>query len=186
MTNRHTYTSSQALIVPPYRYWLSRAWDQAKPHAMFIMLNPSTADAKLDDNTIGRCVDFAKREGFGSIVVFNLFAFRATAPELMMKSPDPVGPENDTLLQREAEMVELEGGKVIAAWGNLGTFQGRNKIVLELLKPVCNVHALHVTRGGHPGHPLYLPGDTPLQLFQERTPTGKEAADGQDSSPRDH
>lgn len=50
-----------ALIDGPYRYWLTREWDAEKPRVLFVMLNPSTGDHEEDDNTIKRCVGFAKR-----------------------------------------------------------------------------------------------------------------------------
>ena len=66
-----------------YRYMLTRQW--AGGHTStgtwllpIIMLNPSTADASIDDPTIRRCAAFAKREGWHGIRVVNLFAFRAT------------------------------------------------------------------------------------------------------------
>jgi len=39
-----------------YRYQLSRIWDEDKPTVLFIMLNPSTADADVDDPTIRRVI----------------------------------------------------------------------------------------------------------------------------------
>ena len=59
-----------------YRYRLSRIWDDKKPLVLFIMLNPSTADAEQDDPTIRRCIAFAKNWGYGGFMAGNLFAFR--------------------------------------------------------------------------------------------------------------
>ena len=89
--------ASDALISPcgQYRYWLMRSWDKYSPRLPIIMLNPSTADASTNDPTIRRCIAFAVREGFGSIVVTNLFAFRATSPDAMKAAVDPVGPSGD-------------------------------------------------------------------------------------------
>ncbi|GHX72979.1 hypothetical protein VCSRO16_3593 [Vibrio cholerae] len=61
-----------------YRYALWRTWDSDKPFAMFIGLNPSTADEKNDDPTLRRCINFAKSWGYGGVCMANLFAFRAT------------------------------------------------------------------------------------------------------------
>lgn len=76
-----------------YRYWLTREWGEGGNLMAFVMLNPSTADANIDDPTIRRCVGFAKREGRNGIVVVNLFAGRATDPDEMFKMRDPVGPD---------------------------------------------------------------------------------------------
>jgi len=43
-----------------YRYALRRVWDPARPAVLFIGLNPSTADHRIDDPTIRRCVRFAR------------------------------------------------------------------------------------------------------------------------------
>lgn len=51
-----------------YRYRLSRWWgDKDDPdRAVFVMLNPSTADASNDDPTIRRCIGFAQSHGYWS------------------------------------------------------------------------------------------------------------------------
>lgn len=61
-----------------YRYTLTRQFRPNAPAPMvFVMLNPSTADASQDDPTIRRCLGFADREGYGAILVVNLYALRA-------------------------------------------------------------------------------------------------------------
>ena len=47
-----------------YRYSIARTWDETKPYAVFIGLNPSYADAEQDDPTLGRCISFAQRWGW--------------------------------------------------------------------------------------------------------------------------
>jgi hypothetical protein len=133
-----------------YRYELWRSWMGGNGYAMFIGLNPSTADETEDDPTIRRCAAFAKAWGYSSLCMANLFAFRATQPEAMKVVLDPVGPDNDDHLQRCAE----KAGVVVAAWGTHGVHRGRNAQVRKML-PV--LHALRLTKDGHPGHPLYLP-----------------------------
>lgn len=66
-----------------YRYRLWRTWAPELPRMAWIMLNPSTADAEVDDPTIRRCVGFAKREGCGGIEVVNLYAYRSTDPSVL-------------------------------------------------------------------------------------------------------
>ncbi|HHC7270859.1 TPA: DUF1643 domain-containing protein [Vibrio parahaemolyticus] len=55
-----------------YRYELWRIWDEQKPYAMFVGLNPSTADETEDDPTIRRCIYFAKSWGYGGLCMANL------------------------------------------------------------------------------------------------------------------
>lgn len=136
-----------------YRYSLGRQWHEAAPCLNWIMLNPSTADAHRDDPTIRKCIGFAHRLGYGGIRVLNLFAFRATSPDDMKAADDPVGPQNDTTLRSLAA-----GEMAIAAWGAHGAFGGRHRAVAELLSAAgARLHALRLTKEGHPGHPLYIP-----------------------------
>ena len=78
-----------------FRYMLTRVWDSDGPRALFIMLNPSTADEIRNDPTVERCERRARALGFGAFRVCNIFAFRATDPKDMRAADDPVGPEND-------------------------------------------------------------------------------------------
>jgi len=84
-----------------YRYSLTRTWSAALP-LPFVMLNPSTADADIDDPTIRRCMAFARREHAGGIIVANVFAYRATSPADLWKATDPFGPWNDDTLETVA------------------------------------------------------------------------------------
>ncbi|MFC1234424.1 DUF1643 domain-containing protein [Vibrio sp. F74] len=132
-----------------YRYELWRIWDDSKPYAMFIGLNPSTADEVEDDPTIRRCINFAKDWGYGGLCMANLFAFRATQPEDMKKAKDPVGARNnDSLLS-----LSRSAGVVVAAWGNDGAFLGRSSEVKAVLQDLT---ALKVNKSGEPAHPLYI------------------------------
>lgn len=134
-----------------YRYRLTRSWGPGK-QVVFIMLNPSTATAEVDDPTIRRCVGFAKAWGFESLAVVNLFARRATDPGVLYEVEDPVGPENDQHLLEVCSKADL----VVAAWGVHGAFRRRGDRVRDLLK-LTTVHHLGLTKDGHPRHPLYLP-----------------------------
>lgn len=137
-----------------YRYSLWRTWHgllpNAKGYAMFVGLNPSTADETNDDPTIRRCIAFAQSWGYEGLCVTNLFAFRATRPDDMKAADDPVGPENDKTLCDLAK----SAGVVVAAWGVHGTHAGRADEIRAMLP---RLHYLRLTRDGHPGHPLYLP-----------------------------
>ncbi|MDE2561486.1 MAG: DUF1643 domain-containing protein [Sphingomonadales bacterium] len=139
-----------------YRYELIRRW-QPGPSVLFVMLNPSRADAESDDPTIRRCSGFARRWGFGALTVANLFAFRTPSPIELKAAPDPVGADNDSTLQRLSRQADL----TIAAWGNHGRFGGRSGQVAPWL---AAPHCLQVTALGEPAHPLYLRSD--CQPFQ--------------------
>lgn len=143
-----------------YRYALTRGWDAARPLAVFIMLNPSTADALADDPTIRRCISFAQSWTAGGLLVLNLFGLRATDPKVLRRHPDPVGPDNDLVIADRLSGAEPVG-PVICAWGSHAGVAERADRVLALLRnrairPLC----LGTTKAGHPRHPLYVRGDT--------------------------
>lgn len=151
--------SSGAMFSPcrTWRYDLWRVWAPGRPRAMFIGLNPSTADETEDDPTIRRCIGFARGWGYGGICMLNLFAFRATQPQDLRAAPHPIGPGNDDRLLLRAGC----SGIIIAAWGIHGVLQRRNRTVLKLFaKHDLWMHCLGVTKQGHPRHPLYLRRDT--------------------------
>lgn len=132
-----------------YRYALWRRWGPGH-YAMFIGLNPSTADEANDDPTIRRCIGFARSWGYDGLCMANLFSFRATHPADMKKAADPVGRDNDKAIATFSR----GAGIVVAAWGAHGTYRRRDYYV-RLLVP--DLHYLRLTKDGHPGHPLYLP-----------------------------
>ena len=83
-----------------YRYRLWRFWDKRKGIVLFIGLNPSTADEKVNDPTIRRCIGYAMDWGYGGMLMGNIFAYRNTYPEtLKICGVDPIGIENDTELR---------------------------------------------------------------------------------------
>lgn len=136
-----------------YRYRLWHRWAPG-PAVLFVMLNPSTADAERDDPTIARCRRRAEALGFGAVAVGNLFAWRSHDPRQLRRIEDPVGPYNDRHLRALARRASL----VICAWGNHGALHGRSRRVLTALYRLgISPRALGMTARGEPAHPLYLP-----------------------------
>jgi len=137
-----------------WRYLLWRRWDESKPAANFLMLNPSTADEVRLDPTCSRARDYAERWGYGALIVTNVFAWRATEPKQLLAARDPVGKGNDRAIMRAAREAQI----VVCAWGNHGGHLGRSTKVMEILKANgVPLHALRVNGTGEPAHPLYLP-----------------------------
>jgi hypothetical protein len=146
-----------------FRYRLGRRWADGAP-LLFVMLNPSTADADQDDATIRRCIRFAQAEGFPALEVVNLFAFRATDPKDLRRAGYPAGPENDRHIQEAARAA----AKVCLAWGSNAAGLERPQIVIPLLRAACaQLHVLRMTRSAHPQHPLMLPASCRLQPFDQ-------------------
>ncbi len=154
-----------------YRYRLSRTWDALGSTMVFVMLNPSTADADLDDPTIRRCIRFAKDLGHGRLVVVNLYAYRATDPKVLWKQDDPVGPENN---QHLAEALWDHGRNsrdmVVLGWGANAQRQRVEEFGLLVYDNDAKVYALGLTKDGMPRHPLYLRADSvPVQYHGPTT-----------------
>ena len=63
-----------------YRYRLTRRLSPGNRTVLFVGLNPSTADATHDDQTIKRCVGYARAWGYDVLLMGNLHAYRATDP----------------------------------------------------------------------------------------------------------
>lgn len=140
---------------------------------MFVGLNPSTADETQDDPTIRRCIAFAKAWGYAGLCMTNLFAFRATDPKDMRAAAEPIGPANDEHLRTLAD----GAGVIVAAWGANGTHLGRDVAVRKMLPAL---HCLALTKGGHPGHPLYLRKTlTPVLMASNAEIVRLDAAGGQ-------
>jgi hypothetical protein len=143
--------------------WFDRDYGQPKP-CVFIMLNPSTADAEKDDPTIRRCVSFAKRWNYEALTVLNLFAFRATDPRALLAlshNNSPEGSDNQRIIQMAIE----HAGKIVCAWGAHGGHLGQDETVLGWIGDRPR-YALGLTKEGHPRHPLYVRADTELVRFR--------------------
>jgi len=115
-------SAKAALVEGNYRYWLSRAWGDAvtlsgkelpRPYVLWVMLNPSTADASKDDPTIRKCIGFTTRMGFERLVVVNLFAWRATEPRELTQHVDIIGPRNNEFIKSYA----ADAAVIVCAWG---------------------------------------------------------------------
>jgi hypothetical protein len=143
-----------------YRYALWRIWNESLSYAMFIGLNPSTADEENDDATITRCIGFAKSWGYGGFAMANLFAYRSTDPTQLQMVENPVGPENNDWLVKLAK----SAGVVVAAWGNSGSLFGRSQAVAALLPEMM---CLKVNGTGEPAHPLYQPASAILVRYAQ-------------------
>lgn len=144
-----------------YRYGLHRWWGWGD-RLVFVMLNPSTADANQDDPTIRRCMGFARTLGFDGINVFNLYAFRAARPADLWLADEPTGGQRNDDLLREV-LRQSKAQPVVAAWGanakadRVSTFmswRGSERVL-----------ALGLTKAGAPRHPLYLRADARLGRY---------------------
>jgi len=138
-----------------WRYVLWRTWGSAAP-AVFIGLNPSTADETEDDPTIRRCIGYAQAWGAGGLRMLNLYGIRSTDPRPVFDGSisDPVGPDNNRHILGES----MAASVVVAAWGAFPGAVARGDRVAAMLGCAgVRLHVLRLTKGGCPAHPLYLP-----------------------------
>jgi hypothetical protein len=162
----YTYTGALFSSDARYRYLLLKLWSHPEAGRKlrlchFLMLNPSTADAFRNDPTVERCERRARGWHFDGLLVSNLFAIRATDPVHMMQDVAPVGLFNTQMIVAAADAAAI----TICAWGTLGAHMGRDAEVLDALA-ARELHALKLTKGGAPAHPLYLANH--LQPFRFR------------------
>lgn len=145
-----------------YRYVLKRQWGtNEKNFVNFVLLNPSTADEKIDDPTIQACIKFAQNWKYDGMWVTNLFAFRTTQPINLKKNKRPIGNKNDSYIQKYAKKSKT----IVIAWGNHGNFLNRDKQVIKLLSQISDLYCLQILKNGQPKHPLYVKRQTKLLIF---------------------
>ncbi len=155
-----------------YRYSLGRAWKPNMGAALFVCLNPSTADHTKDDPTVRKCIGFAERWGFGAMWIVNLFAFRATDPRELRRAQSLGADIVGGIKNREAI---IEGAKfsdrVVLAWGaHAKPWTPYTKTVTQIVQEAIGVRplwCLGTTNDGQPRHPLMLAYKTTLQDLKD-------------------
>lgn len=148
-----------------FRYFLKRNTGLKQPMiggVLFVMLNPSTADASTDDPTLRRCIGFAKKWESSSVVVANLYAYRATNPKDLLNTEDPVGPRNNGWLYR----LLSEYDDVVCAWGANAKPDRVEQFMTLAAESQCRTRCLGITKHGAPRHPLYIKSDQALIDFR--------------------
>lgn len=137
-----------------YRPLLWRVWGDG-PLIMWLMLNPSTADDLELDPTLTRCRNFSQSWGYGGMIVCNVFDYRATDPRAMKAQDRPNSEHNAPAICRAAKLAAV----IVCGWGNHGQHNDQARFVLAWLEHdgvTDKLAALHITKRGEPGHPLYL------------------------------
>lgn len=146
------------------RILLTRRWvaDERAPYVLFVMLNPSTANAVNDDPTIRSCMRIARALGYGALHVVNLWDYITPDPKALRAwvianglgdRVDPHGGPPPDLL--DMVIRSKHAALTLCGWGTWGGWFPKR--VADVMECLTAPHALHVTKDGHPGHPLYLP-----------------------------
>lgn len=149
-----------------YRYRLERG-NPIKPAIAFIMVNPSTADAEMDDPTIRKVKGFAERAGYDHLIVGNLFAYRATDIKELRDAADPIGPDNDSHL----DLILRDAVLHVVAWGASAklpeTLRKRWTEVVRLADAAgAELYCFGTCDDKHPKHPLMTSYGVPIAKWQ--------------------
>lgn len=144
-----------------YRHQLWRTWDYRVKPLNVIGLNPSTADERVDDPTIRRCIGYAKHWGRGGLIMTNLFDYRATEPRDLKMYPYPVSNDNSKWIMDAAEKSSM----ILCAWGKDGKYLNQDERIIALLWPQFELRCLGLNKDQTPKHPLYQRADTKPGIF---------------------
>lgn len=149
-----------------YRYRLERRWGRGDAVVPWVLLNPSRADALVDDPTIRRVSGLSHGWGFDGCVVVNLFGYRTSSPAELAVAADPAGPRNRRSIR--AALAESTVGVVVAAWGGAavpGLAAAARRVMADADELGLRVVAVGRNADGSPRHPLYVRAGTPLTTF---------------------
>lgn len=152
-----------------YRYRLDRSLrpenDGGKVIAYF-GINPSTADAQIDDATVRKWKGFTLRNGGERFIVGNVFSYRATDVKELARLVDTVPLRGDEHSQNLRAII-AEADILVPCWGAIGKLPMSlraypNSLLGLLLKSGKPIFTFGLTNCGQPRHPLMLAYDTPL------------------------
>lgn len=147
-----------------YRTRLTRYWGPG-PMMPWCMLNPSKADAEIDDPTVGRVMFFSRREGAGGSVIENAYSFRSTNPKELVTAGNPFGPSNHDALFNLALEAVANNMPIVCAWGASGPLHAIPTVLKIFEDAGARLVCLGTTKDGHPRHPLYVRGNQPFIEF---------------------
>jgi hypothetical protein len=157
---------TKSAIISLYRRTLTRRWSDG-PLMLFAMLNPSTADAEIDDPTLNRTMGFARREKMAGVWLENLYDLRSTDPKALSGNPNRASADN---LYAHAVMISyaIENGiGIICAWGsNKAVSTSGDEFVTRCRAAGVPTLCLGKTDSGAPRHPLYVLGNQRIEAFE--------------------
>lgn len=145
-----------------YRYRLRRWMSTAvsAPYVLFVGLNPSTADAWKDDNTVRAWARLTLAWGYQAFSVGNVYALRSRDPKALWRADDPYGPENVAHLREMA----IGASMIVACWGAHAK-RADYEPIADLLAAHREVACLGLNANGTPKHPLFIRTDCKRILY---------------------
>ncbi len=134
-----------------HRLLLRKMWDNKKPTAMIIMINPNSADELSSDTTTMLVMNNLHKLGYGSVDIVNLYTMIIGKIRFRFNSDDDLlHPDNDDVIYRSAEKSDT----IIIGWGTVGLhnmrIRERQKAVLDMLKPFSDKICQISENGCHP------------------------------------
>jgi hypothetical protein len=140
-----------------YRYRLERDVQLAGNVIAFFGINPSTADADVDDQTTRKLIGFAKLLGARRYLLGNVFAWRATDVRELADVIDPTGPDNIEQLGR----IICDADILVPCWGAKAKLPRDLRRDVDLTEQMLRhtgkpLRVFGLTRMGDPLHPLML------------------------------
>lgn len=152
-----------------YRYELGRVIGglfDSPGVVVWVLCNPSTADATEDDPTIRKCIGFTKRWGYDKLLVVNAYALRSTNPKALLVHQNPMG---DNVEHVARAFRDHKGDMLVFGWGDALPRKLREPTRLWLgslarnegVEPMC----FGRTKNGQPRHPLMLAYETKLEKW---------------------
>ena len=150
-----------------YRYRLTREVNQTgKIVIAYFGVNPSTADASNDDQTVKRWRGFAERNDAKRFIVGNVFAYRATDVKELSHVEDPIGPDNNAHIQSLIDEADV----LVPCWGGRKKLRKHLHVHLDalmqrLLQSNKPVMCLGKTATNDPLHPLMVAYATKLSKW---------------------
>ncbi len=165
------YDVDRWLYVPnfysEYRYILGT---RGQKPLICIGINPSTAEPDNLDNTLKSVQRIALAGGYDSFIMFNVYAQRATDPDAMERTCNPLL-HRENMAAFDYVLSLSESPAVWAAWGAIIEKRGylldclRDMIAIGEKRGARWFSAGPISKKGHPHHPLYLRKDAPLEPF---------------------
>jgi hypothetical protein len=151
-----------------YRYRLDRDCGAGKLVIAYFGVNPSTADASIDDATVRKWRGFSTRLGASRFIVGNVFAYRATDVHELARCADAIGPLNRHYLYE----IAAEADVLIPCWGSRDKLPKQlrhafDMTMSDLIAAGKPVKVFGRSKSGDPLHPLMLGYNTTINEWKD-------------------
>jgi hypothetical protein len=175
--SKYLVMSAQVSDCGRYRYTLTRTWAIGGEILVYAMLNPSKADALIDDHTILRCVGLAQAKKYSGLIAVNMYPYRATSPKDLEEFIKTVSTSEYIEMDRRNYEVIAQSifrRDLVLAWGAdpLATSWRAEKIRAIWAARENEVGAVYrfgeLTHKRQPRHPLYVKNDVEWQVIAPR------------------